>query len=65
MKKYILTFTATLNILFAEFYTDRFLVYINNSETNFMLNEEIGRTNHKELNQKLDEVSAKYSPMVV
>ena len=58
MKKYILTFTVTINILFAEFYTDRFLVYINNSETNFMLNEEIGRTNHKELNQKLDEVSA-------
>ena len=58
MKKYILTFTATINILFAEFYTDRFLVYIDNSETNFMLNEQIGRTNHKELNQKLDEVSA-------
>ena len=58
MKIYILTLTAILNILFAEFYTDRFLVYINNSETNFMLNEEIGRTNHKELNQKLDDVSA-------
>ena len=55
MKKYILPVLIISSLLFGEYYSDRFLVYIDNSQTNFMLDNSSNRTNNKLLNQKLDE----------
>ena len=40
-----------------EYYSDRFLVYIDNSESDFILNND-ERTSNKQLNQKLDQHGA-------
>ena len=58
MKKYILSVLITFSLLFGEYYSDRFLVYIDNSQTNFMLDNSSNRTNNKLLNQKLDKYDA-------
>ena len=58
MKKYILFLVMIISMLSGEYYSDRFLVYINNSETKFMLDNEMKRTNHGELNKKLDQFGA-------
>ena len=57
MKKYILIILLLSNIVFGEYYSDRFLVYINNSESDFVLDNS-SRTNNKQLNQKLDQYGA-------
>ncbi|MAJ34021.1 MAG: hypothetical protein CMF95_05775, partial [Candidatus Marinimicrobia bacterium] len=57
MKKYILTLTMLTNLVFGEYYSDRFLVYIDNSQIDFMLNNS-SSTNNKQLNQKLDQYEA-------
>ena len=46
------------NMLFADVYNDRFLVYIDNSVENFKINEMTGRTNLEELNDEMDKIGA-------
>lgn len=57
MKKYILPILLLTNMIFAEYYSDRFLVYIDNSESDFILDND-ERTSNKQLNQKLDQHGA-------
>ena len=40
-----------------DIYSDRILVYIDNSVANFQIDENTGRTNLEELNQKLDDLA--------
>jgi len=40
-----------------DIYTDRILIYIDNSVSNFQVDENTGRTNLEELNQKLDDLA--------
>ena len=46
----ILIYLTSIGI--SDFYSDRFLIYIDNSISLFEINENIGRTNLEELNQK-------------
>ena len=57
MKKYILPILFLANMIFGEYYSDRLLVYINNSESDFIL-VNTQRTSNKQLNQKLDQHGA-------
>ena len=59
MKKHlpiILIYLTSIGI--SDFYSDRFLIYIDNSISLFEINENTGRTNLEELNQKMDEIGA-------
>ena len=47
-----------LSTSFGDIYSDRMLVYIENSIGNFEINENTGRTNLPTLNQKLDDLAA-------
>lgn len=58
MKKIIFLLSLYIfSTIYGEIYTDRILVYIDNSVTNFQIDENTGRTNLDELNQKLDDLS--------
>tara|TARA_B100001250_G_C19814030_1_gene797282 strand:- start:1450 stop:4728 length:3279 start_codon:yes stop_codon:yes gene_type:complete len=57
MKKTILLLTLyILSTIHGDIYTDQFLIYIDNSITNFQIDKNTGRTNLEELNQKLDDL---------
>ena len=59
MKKNIILFTFLfLNAIYGDYYTDRMLVYIDNSISDFQVDENTGRSNLEELNQKMDDISA-------
>ena len=47
-----------ISAIYGDIYSDRMLVYIDNSITNFQVDENTGRTNLEELNQKLDDLDA-------
>jgi subtilisin family serine protease len=42
----------------SDYYSDRFLIYIDNSISLFEINENTGRTNLEDLNQKMDDMGA-------
>ena len=59
MKKILIILQLTLlQSLYADIYEDRILVYVDNSIENFDLNEDLYRTNSKELNEMMDIVGA-------
>jgi hypothetical protein len=59
MKKTIFLFNLfVISAIYGDIYSDRMLVYIDNSITNFQVHENTGRTNLEELNQKLDDLDA-------
>ena len=59
MKKQFLPILFLLiNIAFSDVYQDRFLIYIDNSVSDFSIDEITGRTNLSELNQMMDKLSA-------
>ena len=59
MKKIIFLFNLfVISAIYGDIYSDRMLVYIDNSITNFQVDENTGRTNLEELNQKLDDLDA-------
>jgi len=47
-----------MSLCLGDSYTDRFLVYIDNSIEDFELNPSNGKTNHGEINQKLEDLNA-------
>ena len=58
MKKYLFTFLFLATIVFGETYSDRLLVYVDNSVTGFAIDANTGRTNLEELNQEMDNIEA-------
>jgi len=59
MKKIIFLFNLfVISAIYGDIYSDRMLVYIDNSVANFQVDENTGRTNLEELNQKLDDLDA-------
>ena len=59
MKKYlpiILIYLTSIGL--SDYYSDRFLIYIDNSISLFEINENTGRTNLEDLNQKMDDMGA-------
>ena len=59
MKKIIFLFNLfAISAIYGDIYSDRMLVYIDNSVANFQVDENTGRTNLEELNQKLDDLDA-------
>ena len=55
MKKIIFLFNLfVISAIYGDIYSDRMLVYIDNSVANFQVDESTGRTNLEELNKKLD-----------
>jgi len=58
MKKIILLLSLYfVSSIHGDIYSDRILVYIDNSIANFKIDENTGRTNLEELNQKLDDLA--------
>ena len=57
-KSFLITQFLILNILFGDVYSDRFLVYIANSITDFKIYRSNGRTNLNELNDEMDKIGA-------
>jgi len=47
-----------ISAIYGDIYSDRMLVYIENSIDNFQVDENTGRTNLEDLNQKLDDLAA-------
>ncbi|SVA85130.1 uncharacterized protein METZ01_LOCUS137984, partial [marine metagenome] len=58
MKKYLFTFLFLANFVFGESYSDRLLVYVDNSVTGFAIDANTGRTSLEELNQEMDNIEA-------
>ena len=59
MKTYFLLIIAcTINLLSAESYSDRVLIYIDNSVDDFAINDERTRSNLDDLNKKMDQIDA-------
>ena len=58
MKKYLFTFLFLATIVFGETYSDRLLVYVDNSVLGFAIDANTGRTNLEELNQEMDNIEA-------
>ena len=59
MKKIIFLFNLfVISAIYGDIYSDRMLVYIDNSVANFQVDESTGRTNLEELNKKLDDLDA-------
>ena len=58
-KSLLLTQFLLFNILFGDVYSDRFLVYIENSIQDFQIHDSTARTNLEELNLYLDKINAK------
>ena len=54
MKKLLIATQLLFQLAYSDIYNDRMLVYIDNSIEDFQLNETIGRTNIKELNDEMD-----------
>ncbi|MBT6982047.1 MAG: S8 family serine peptidase, partial [Candidatus Marinimicrobia bacterium] len=58
MKKIIFLFNLfIISAIYGDIYSDRILVYIDNSISSFQIHENTGRTNLEELNQKLDDLA--------
>ena len=58
MKKIIFLFNLfVISAIYGDIYSDRILVYIDNSISSFQVYESTGRTNQEELNQKLDDLA--------
>ena len=57
-KSLLITQFLLFNILFGDVYSDRFLVYIANSITDFKIYRSNGRTNLDELNDEMDKIGA-------
>ena len=58
MKKIIFLFNLfVISAIYGDIYSDRILVYIDNSISSFQIYESTGRTNQEELNQKLDDLA--------
>ena len=58
MKKLLIVTQLLFQLAYSDIYNDRMLVYIDNSIGDFQLNETIGRTNIKELNDEMDRIGA-------
>jgi len=58
IKKIIPLILITTSLCFGESYTDRFLVYIDNSVKDFQLNSFNGKTNVEEINEKMNDMAA-------
>ena len=58
MKKLLIATQLLFQLAYSDIYNDRMLVYIDNQIEDFQLNETIGRTNIKELNDEMDRIGA-------
>ena len=57
-KTFTILYFLMISIVFADNYSDRLLIYIDNSVQNFQLDEASGRTNIEEINKEMDKVNA-------
>ena len=58
MKKLLIATQLLFQLVYSDIYNDRMLVYIDNSIEDFDLNEDLFRTNLKDLNELMDIIGA-------
>jgi hypothetical protein len=57
-KTFTILYFLLIGVLFSDNYSDRLLIYIDNSVQNFQIDETSGQTNIEEINKEMDKVDA-------
>ena len=57
-KTFTILYSLLIGVLFSDNYSDRLLIYIDNSVQNFQIDETSGQTNIEEINKEMDKVDA-------